>query len=318
MAEISSNNITNGLIAEATDGEVVTTSPDIVYLDSLTPAPYTEPIMYPSDYENKPDDKGVGVIGDNLGIEVGKEANAFCIEPVIPISYANNKLYDKVNDAFEDVSSTSTVINSNINYKEYISYAIANSKTDVFHYLNSIYSEKARSGDYSDITNSFLMKYEDITCKSKAGSSFISLDENTNIDKYIQNIQSSGDITANSQFTKKSDYTGAFLYPDLDNISQVMTEGNERSNILIKPGESISIPLTFEYFLPKDTEGTTSTSTDAINKISKKLIFVIKDSIMSSGRYFELEVTGNQSNNFTDSIYTSIDNYTLDDSLTEN
>lgn len=318
MTEISSNNITNGLIAEAIDGEVVTTSPDIVYLDSLTPAPYTEPIMYPSDYENKPDDKGVGVIGDNLGIEVGKEANAFCIEPVIPISYANNKLYDKVNDAFKDVSSTSTIINSNNNYKEYISYAIANSKTDVFHYLNSIYSEKARSGDYSDITNSFLMKYEDITCKSKAGSSFISLDENTNIDKYIQNIQSSGDITANSQFTKKSDYTGAFLYPDLDNISQVMTEGNERSNILIKPGESISIPLTFEYFLPKDTEGATSTSTDTINKISKKIIFVIKDSIMSSGRYFELEVTGNQSNNFTDSIYTSIDNYTLEDSLTEN
>ena len=314
MAEISSNNITNGLIAEAIDGEVVTTSPDIVYLDSLTPAPYTEPVMYPSDYECKPDDKGVGVIGDNLAIEVGQETNTFCIEPVIPISYNGNKLYDKVNDAFADISSTSNVINSNINYKEYISYAIANSKTDVFHYLNSIYSEKARDGDYSDITNSFLMKYEDITCKSKDGSSFISLDENTNIDKYIQNILTSGDVTTNSQFLKKSDYTGAFLYPDLDNISQVMTEGSERSNILIKPGESISIPLTFEYFLPKDTESTTNT----INKISKKLIFVIKDSVMSSGRYFELEVTGNQSNNFTDSIYTSIDNYTLDDSLTEN
>ena len=314
MAEISSNNITNGLISEAIDGEVVTTSPDIVYLDSLTPAPYTEPVMYPSDYEDRPDGKGVGVIGDNLAIEVGKETNTFCIEPVIPISYNGNKLYDKVNAAFADISSTSDIINSNINYKEYISYAIANSKTDVFHYLNSIYSEKARGGDYSDITNSFLMKYEDITCKSKDGSSFISLDENTNIDKYIQNILTSGDVTTNSQFLKKSDYTGAFLYPDLDNISQVMTEGSERSNILIKPGESISIPLTFEYFLPKDTESTTNT----INKISKKLIFVIKDSIMSSGRYFELEVTGNQSNNFTDSIYTSIDNYTLDDSLTEN
>ena len=318
MAEISSNNITNGLVAEAVDGEAVTASPDIVYLDSLTPAPYTEPVMYPSDYENKSDDKGVGVIGDNLGIEVGKESDVFCIEPVIPITYTGNKLYDKVNDAFADISSVSNVINSNNNYKEYISYAIANSKTDVFHYLNSIYSKKAKSGDYSDITNSFLMKYEDITCKSKSGSSFISLDENTNIEKYIQNIQTSGDLTSNSQFTKKSDYTGAFLYPDLDNISQVMTEGGERSNILIKPGESISIPLTFEYFIPKDTDATTDTTTDAINKISKKLIFVIKDSIMSDGRYFELEVTGNQSNNFTDSIYTSIDNYTLDDSLTEN
>lgn len=315
MSEISSNNITNGLIVEAVEGGVVTTPPDIVYLDSLTPAPYTEPIMYPSGYEDKPDDKGVGVIGDNLDIENGKEVNAFCIEPVIPISYAGNKLYDKVNEAFVDISSTSNVINNNNNYKQYISYAIANNKSDVFHYSNSIYSEKVKDGDYSGITNSFLMKYEDITCKAKNGSMVLSLDENTNIDEYIQNIQTSGDLTTNSQFIKKSNYTGAFLYPDIDNISQVMTEGNERSNVLIKPGESISIPLTFEYFIPKDNE---SNNTSNINKISKKLIFVIKDSIMSSGRYFELEVTGNQSNNFTDSIYTSIDNYTLDDSLTEN
>lgn len=314
MVEISSNNITNGLIVETISSEAVTTSPDIVYLDSLTPAPYTEPVLYPDNYENKPDTVGIGVIGDNLGIGVGKETNVFCIEPVIPISYVSNKLYDKVNEAFVDISSTSNIINSNNNYKEYISYAVTNNKSDIFHYSNSIYSEKTKSGDYSDITNSFLMKYEDITCKAKNGLSFISLDENTNIDKYIQNIQLSDEITINSQFTKKSNYTGAFLYPDLDNISQIMTSGNERSNVLIKPGESISIPLTFEYFISNDSESTT----DTINKISKKLIFVIKDSIMSQGRYFELEVTGNQSNNFTNSIYTSIENYTLDDGLTEN
>lgn len=303
MSEININR--NNVAVTAAVSDV-----DIIKTDDLTPPPYTEPILYPDGYQILSDDQKTAVIGDNIGHNVGEKTNIFGISPIIPISYTGNNLYDEITDSFKDITDIGNTINNNNKYKDYISYAITNNKSDIFHYSNSIYSYNALNGDYNNINNSFIMKYEDITCKSMTGNKFISLDENTNIDEYIETIQTSGDISSTQYFKEKKNYTGAFFYPDLDNISQVMTEGGERSNIVIKPGESISIPLTFEYFILKE-------DTD-INKLSKKLIFVIKDSLMSTGKYFEIEATGNQSSNFTDSIYTSIDNYTLDDNLTDN
>lgn len=303
MSEININRNNVTVTAEVSDIDIIKTG-------DLTPAPYTEPVLYPDGYPILSDDQKTAVIGDNIEHTVGEKTNIFSISPIVPISYTGNNLYDEITDSFKDITNIGDTINNNNKYKDYISYAIANNKSDIFHYSNSIYSYSALNGDYNNINNSFIMKYEDITCKSMTGNKFISLDENTNIDEYIENIQTSGDITSTQYFKEKKNYTGAFFYPDLDNISQVMTEGGERSNIVIKPGESISIPLTFEYFILKEDND--------INKLSKKLIFVIKDSIMSTGKYFEIEATGNQSSNFTDSIYTSIDNYTLDDNLTDN
>lgn len=290
--------------------------PETVTVDVLDTSTYSSLIESPYKYKNDTVSNSYGVIG-TVAFNAGttEYQNTMLVEPVIPISYIGNKLYDAVSDSFNDILDASAFINKNNEYNEYISYAIANSKTDIFHYSNSIYSYNITdNGDYSNVDNSFIMKYEDITCRSKGQSNYITLDENTSIDEYIENIQSTGNINNTKYFLNKENYAGAFLYPDLDNISQIMTSGGERSSIVIKPGESISIPLTFEYFLPStDSEN----SSDILNKISKKLVFAIKDSISSDGRYFELEVTGNRSSNFSDSIYTSIDNYTLEDSLTE-
>lgn len=294
----------------------------VIHIDDLTPAPYTAPVLYPEGYEPQvTEDGGYSIIGDNIQHRAGEDINLFCVSPVIPVSYINNKLYKSITDSFNVLNEVQQTVTDTEKYQEYISYAVINSKDDIFHYYNSVYSSYVSSRkDYSCINNSFLMKYEDITCKSSSGGNYISLDENTNIDEFISKIQTTGDISNTAYFKEKSNYTGAFFYPDLESVSQVLTDGTERSSVVIKPGESISIPLTFEYFILKSNDNSTdSTSTsDAITSISKKLVFVIKDSVMSSGRYFELEITANQSSNFTDSIYTSIDNYTLDDSLTEN
>lgn len=243
-------------------------------------------------------------------LHTDKESAAFILEPVVPISYAGDTLYDEITKQFSYISNITDAITNNDNYKYYISYAIANAKSDVFHYSNSIYSYDVTGNNvYDNVSNSFITKYEDITCKLSTSDNYVALDENTDIDEYIKNIQSTGNVTNSQYFLKRENYTGAFLYPDLGSLTQVMTDGGEMSSVVIKPGESISIPLTFEYFIDNDSAN--------INSISKKIIFAVKDSVMSDGKYYELEVIGNVSNNFTDSIYSTVDNYSLSDSLTD-
>lgn len=294
-------------------------NPNIISAGDLwSPAYIVSNPQYPIDNENT---LPYGV-AENIQVEAGTAGQTvlpFIVKPVVPISYAGNPVYDKLTDAINQLSNIdgTNPVDVDEKYSQYISYAIANGKSDVFHYENSIYSYKVTENkDYGSVDNKFLMKYEDITCRANTSKSSITLDEDTNIDEYISSIAKESNITSTVYFQSKDKFTGAFFFPDLDNISQILTSGTDRANVMIKPGESISIPLTFEYFIPDDDSDTSNSSSSTPSKISKKLIFVLKDSPMSSGKYYELEVTGNQSNNFADSIYTSIDNFTLEDSLT--
>ena len=113
----------------------------------------------------------------------------------------------------------------------------------------------------------------------------------------------------NNNFLESKNYTGAFLYPDIDTIQQVQIQDGDKQSLVIRPGESISIPITFEFYIATDDNSTQSS-------ISKSLIFCIKDSQYNEPKYYEVEVIGNNSINDTNSIYTTIDNFTLSDTLT--
>ena len=242
------------------------------------------------------------------------EANqTFQVQPIIPISYANNKEYDEFKLALNDLENINfNEKNERINnYDKYISYALNNNNKDVFNYYNSIYSSYVSSStnsvkDYID--NNFILKYEDIVIK--AGDKYIQLDENTNINDFTNLIKkyNSENESINKNFLEPSQFTGAFLYPDIDTLQQIQIQDGYKSAMVIRPGESVSIPITFEFYISSDDTKQSS--------ISKSLIFCIKDSQYQEPKYYEVEITGNNSINDTNSIYTTIDNFTLSDSLT--
>lgn len=242
------------------------------------------------------------------------EANqTFQVQPIIPISYANNKEYDEFKLALNGLENINfNEKNERINnYDKYISYALNNNNKDVFNYYNSIYSSYVSSStnsvkDYID--NNFILKYEDIVVK--AGDKYIQLDENTNINDFTNSIKkyNSENESINKNFLEPSQFTGAFLYPDIDTLQQIQIQDGDKSAMVIRPGESVSIPITFEFYISSDDTKQSS--------ISKSLIFCIKDSQYQEPKYYEVEITGNNSINDTNSIYTTIDNFTLSDSLT--
>lgn len=237
----------------------------------------------------------------------------FQVQPIIPISYAGNIEYDEFKLALNDLENINfNEKNERINnYDKYISYALNNNNKDVFNYYNSIYSSYVSSStnsvkDYID--NNFILKYEDIVVK--AGDKYIQLDENTNINDFTNSIKkyNSENESINKNFLEPSQFTGAFLYPDIDTLQQIQIQDGDKSAMVIRPGESVSIPITFEFYISSDDTKQSS--------ISKSLIFCIKDSQYQEPKYYEVEITGNNSINDTNSIYTTIDNFTLSDSLT--
>lgn len=245
-------------------------------------------------------------------------SKAFHFKPILPISYSKNKEYDEFQNALNEltVAHNSPIDNALNNYTQYISYALNNNNKDVFNYYNSIYSSyvtNQSNATNSYIDNKFILKYEDIILKS--GDKYIKLDEKTNINDFIKagekgtNNQNDTETTINTNFSEAKNYTGAFLYPDIDTIQQVQIQDGDKQSVVIRPGESISIPITFEFYITTDNNLTQSS-------ISKSLIFCIKDSQYNEPKYYEVEVTGNNSINDTNSIYTTIDNFTLSDTLT--
>lgn len=202
------------------------------------------------------------------------------------------------NNLIEKLASCENISSPVTNYEEILSHEVNTEEYNYYKYSNSVYSNNAVENLYSNVDNKYLLKFEDITCKDD-NNTVLTLDSDTNISSFIQSISSN-----NTAFTSISDFNGAFLYPDLDSMSQITTDEN---SYLIKAGDSIEIPITFEYFIDAD-------SFDKDN-IKKTIVFTLKDSLYQDEKYFELEITGNINSLNTSSIYTSSNNVDLSKEL---
>lgn len=193
-------------------------------------------------------------------------------------------------------------IPSNSYYQEALTDSIRNSYTYLFHYANSIWSETGSTTN----NNQYLIRYEDI--RGISNTSYINLSSETNITDFINALD---ETNYNSDISNINFYNGGFLYPDIKSINNLLTEGGERDSLLIKPGESVSVPVTFEYYI-NNTDGNNQ------DKISKSIIFAIKDSLSEGPKYYEIEITGNINVQELNTIFSNIDNFTLTDSITIN
>jgi hypothetical protein len=223
------------------------------------------------------------------------QENYFNISPKVKKAVYDN-LIDELSECIK------TIVPSE-KYESALSNELNTSNFNSYKYSNSVYSNDYSITNYSYVDNNYLLKFEDII--GVIDGSAVSLTEDTNINTFIKSLDSRTDSKANTNINSLSKYNGAFLYPDLDSISQVLI--NDESNLLIKSGESVEIPITFEFFID-------SNSFDK-NNIKKSIIFAIKDSLYDDEKYFEIEIAGNANNTISNSIYSSVNNLSLENSL---
>lgn len=129
--------------------------------------------------------------------------------------------------------------------------------------------------------NNYITKFEDI-CFQLNDTNIINLDEQTSIEEFIKLKIKEQYIKNDVKFNMLSNYVGAFLYPNIQSETSILTNGGINDYIEIPVGGSISIPITLEYFLNNEQF-----------IITKSLYFDIKTSLYKEIEHYMLEIVLN-------------------------
>lgn len=143
--------------------------------------------------------------------------------------------------------------------------------------------------------NKILYKYSDIYYIGKDSSKKYYLDNETAISTFASKL------SAHPQLGESKNYDGAFLYVNLENMSQILTEGGERDNKVIPVGESVSIPIVFEYYL------------SVKENISKRIMFDLRNSLVTNPLNYIIEITANYDNSLHAEMYDNTEAAIVDD-----
>jgi hypothetical protein len=144
--------------------------------------------------------------------------------------------------------------------------------------------------------NKILYEYSDIYYLGTQDSSKkYYLDNETAISTFASKL------SGHPSLGESKNYDGAFLYVNLENLSQILTEGGERDNKVIPVGESVSIPITFEYYL------------SVKEKISKRIMFDLRNSLVTNPLNYIIEITANYDNSLQAEMYDNTEPAIVDD-----
>lgn len=202
-----------------------------------------------------------------------------------------DKFWKNFQDCVNDLEiNTSTIVQSD--YDEKVSEIISTLQINPF---NEYYT--------SEKDNRWLVRYEDIYGISKKDSTNIHLDSSTTIDDFLEQCSHI------SNFDTIDDFNGAFLYPSISSLQNIQTDGSEKGSILIKAGETLTIPIVFEYFLNNNDNSNT--------EITKSLLFDIKPNISQDDVHFHVEICGHNETNSSSQVYTIVDTVLQDETSTE-
>jgi len=155
------------------------------------------------------------------------------------------------------------------------SYAVGTNDSIEYSYEDVDKFYLYENSDNSD--NSYILKYEHFinTFMLYEDKSKMYLSNNISISEFIR------------QFSKSNlnYYKGAFLIPELVALNQILCDTKETNQYkLLDVGNSLSIPILFEYFLIPDDNSTNVS-------LSKTIAFDIKPSLMKDVDHYVLTVT---------------------------
>ena len=119
-------------------------------------------------------------------------------------------------------------------------------------------------GNVDDSNNNYILKYEHLKYLNPINESSITyLTNNVSISEFAKQINKN-----------VGDFNGAFLIPELLSTTQIACDVNKREQYkVLEVGQSMSIPLLFEYFLIAN-----ETNSSSAISISKTLAFDLKPS----------------------------------------
>ena len=143
--------------------------------------------------------------------------------------------------------------------------------------------------------NNWLMRYEDIV-KVSSNNENANYEYLTNNTTFRSFISSGGSI---KNFSSENSFVGGFVYPSLLSLDTILTSGEDKASKYIEVGESLSIPIEFEYYTNSNN-----------NSIVKSLYFDLRNSLIRDPYHYMIEFTGNYDMS-SENIDTSSNSYNV-------
>lgn len=140
----------------------------------------------------------------------------------------------------------------------------------------------------NNLSNNYLNRFEDISGINKQGNT-IFLDSESSISEFI-NVNSVNGVNPGT-----NTFIGAFLYPDIEGRSTLLTKGGYNDYIEIEVGKSVSVPITFEFYIDGET----------ITELTKGIYFDLRDSLVNDPQHYMIELTANYDYTSTGSLINS-------------
>ena len=207
-------------------------------------------------------------------------------------------LTDENGNITEITSETDTTSKYDKSFKDYIEEVY-----DLIDFGNfNKLSEKQKTS--RKLENRFLLKYEHIFGIKNNSSEIVQLNSDVSLgfllesNKYEFKVKYEDDNKGES--ITKSMLCGGFFVPNLVSKSQILCTEDNNSYIQINVGDSISVPLVFEYYLNSEK-----------NSVTKTISFDLTKSLLKSTDNYVLSVTAKYNSSLNqDSLKES--NYLMD------
>jgi len=164
--------------------------------------------------------------------------------------------------------------------------------------LNKYYSKIDNANNdfkYTDkedntFDNNFVLRYEHIWGKNSLNKN-IQIQDNYSINELLENNKF--EIKTNNETNRltSKDIIGGFLIPTLTSENQIMCNENNNSCITLAVSDSLTIPITFQYYLGN---GNNSDDENKVNnKVEKYLSFDIKKSLLQNPKNYVIHLIAN-------------------------
>ena len=185
--------------------------------------------------------------------------------------------------------------------------------SEIDNYYESIDFGKEYKFTNNYLENRFILRYEHIYGYQTNSNIILQLNNQKSLSTFLDDQNNRFNLGNENTKLTSTNLIGGFLVPNLTDKSQILCNEKNNSYITVNVGESISLPILFEYYLPEAPQyNNTLSEGSEIKSITKILSFDIQNTLLRNPINYILKIkaTYDVSNNIYSSSSIDLSNDT--------
>lgn len=225
---------------------------------------------------------------------------------------SNNSLLP-IYQILDDILNSTDLNNDKKKILQKLNTNIFLDNSEIDNYYESIDFGKEYKFTNNYLENRFILRYEHIYGYQTNSNIILQLNNQKSLSSFLDDQNNRFNLGNENTKLTSTNLIGGFLVPNLTDKSQILCNEKNNSYITVNVGESISLPILFEYYLPEAPQyNNTLSEGSEIKSITKILSFDIQNTLLRNPINYILKIkaTYDVSNNIYSSSSIDLSNDT--------